>query len=62
LTAQPDNIKTLITETITTSATAEKNIGQVGIRLLKFCAEFDLQKVSEQVTSFAEPLNARYVQ
>ena len=62
LTAQPDNIKTLITETITAASTAEKSIGQVGIRLLKFCAEYDLQKVSEQVTSFAEPLNARYVQ
>lgn len=62
LTAQPDNIKALITETITAASTAEKSIGQVGIRLLKFCAEYDLQKVSEQVTSFAEPLNARYVQ
>lgn len=62
LTAQPDNIRALITETITAASTAEKSIGQVGIRLLKFCAEFDLQKVSEQVTSFAEPLNARYVQ
>jgi 5'-3' exonuclease len=61
LSAQPDNIKTVITETITAATTADKNISQVGIRLLKFCAEYDLQKVSEQVTSFAEPLNARYV-
>jgi 5'-3' exonuclease len=61
LTAQPDDIKTLIKETINTAATAEKNIPQVGVRLLKFCAEYDLQKISEQVTSYAEPLNARYV-
>jgi 5'-3' exonuclease len=61
LTAQPENIKLLIKETIDTATTAEKNIPQVGIRLLKFCAEYDLQKVSEQVTSYAEPLNARYV-
>ena len=61
LTAQPDSIKTLIKETIDTATTAEKNIPQVGIRLLKFCAEFDLQKISEQVTSYADPLNARYV-
>jgi 5'-3' exonuclease len=61
LTAQPVNIKELIKDTIQTATTAEKNIPQVGIRLLKFCAEFDLQKVSEQVTSYVEPLNARYI-
>jgi len=61
LTAQPDNIKLLIKETIDTATTAGKNIPQVGIRLLKFCAEFDMVKVSEQVQSYAEPLNARYV-
>ena len=61
LTAQPTDIKLLIKDTIDTATTAEKNIPQVGIRLLKFCAEYDLQKVSEQVTSYAEPLNARYV-
>jgi 5'-3' exonuclease len=61
LTAQPDDIKVLIKETIDTATTAGKNIPQVGIRLLKFCAEFDMVKVSEQVQSYAEPLNARYV-
>lgn len=61
LTAQPDNIKLLIKETIDTATKADKNIPQVGVRLLKFCAEFDMVKVSEQVTSYAEPLNARYV-
>jgi 5'-3' exonuclease len=60
LTAQPDNIKSLITETITNATTANKNIPQVGVRLLKYCAEYDLPKISEQVTSYAEPLNARY--
>ena len=62
LTAQPDSIKTLIKETIKTATSAEKNIPQVGIRLLKFCAEFDMQKISEQIQSYAEPLNARYIQ
>jgi len=37
-----------------------KDIPQVGIKLLKFCAEYDLQKVSEQIQSYAEPLNSRY--
>jgi len=60
LSAQPDDIKSIINETIQSSVVAEKSIPQVGIRLLKFCAEFDLQKISEQVQSYADPLNARY--
>ena len=62
LTAQPDEIKALIKETIDTATTANKNVAQVGVRLLKLCAEYDLNKISEQVTSYAEPLNARYTQ
>jgi len=62
LTAQPDEIKLLIKETIDAAIAEEKQISQVGIRLLKFCTSFDLVKVSEQVTSYAEPLNARYHQ
>jgi 5'-3' exonuclease len=62
LTAQPDEIKALIKETINTATTANKNIAQVGIRLLKLCAEYELVKISEQVQSYAEPLNARYTQ
>jgi len=61
LTAQPENIKMLIKETITTATTAEKNIPQVGIRLMKFCAAYSLNKINEQIESYAEPLNARYV-
>jgi len=61
LTAQPDDIKLIIKETIDAATTAEKNIPQVGVRLLKFCASFDLVKISEQVQSYAEPLNARYI-
>jgi 5'-3' exonuclease len=60
LTAQPEEIKQIITDTISAEVAKEKNIPQVGIRLLKFCAEFDLQKISEQVQSYAEPLNSRY--
>lgn len=60
LTAQPDDIKEIIKEVICSSSHKEKNVSQVGIRLLKFCAEYDLQKVSEQIQSYAEPLNARY--
>jgi 5'-3' exonuclease len=61
LTAQPEDIKALMKETIETATTADKNISQVGIRLLKLCSEFDLVKISEQIQSYAEPLNARYI-
>jgi len=60
LSAQPNDIKALIVSTITEATTAQKNISQVGIRLLKYCAEYNLVKISEQVESYAEPLNARY--
>ena len=60
LTAQPEEIRAVIKQTIDTAIASEKNIPQVGIRLLKFCAAYDLVKVSEQVQSYADPLNARY--
>jgi 5'-3' exonuclease len=60
LSAQPEDIRNTIKESIEAEIAKEKNVPQVGIRLLKFCAEYDLVKVSEQVQSYAEPLNARY--
>jgi len=61
LTAQPLEIKEIIIKTIKDHIDMAKNIPQVGVRLLKFCAEYDLVKVSEQVQSYADPLNARYI-
>jgi len=61
LSAQPDDIRTIINETINAATTAEKNVPQVGIRLMKFCAAYDLQKITEQAQSYADPLNARYI-
>lgn len=62
LNAQPDNIKQIINETIESEIAKEKNISQVGIRLMKFCSQFDLTKIAEQATSYSDPLNARYHQ
>jgi 5'-3' exonuclease len=62
LTAQPENIKQIIKETIQAEIDKEKNVSQVGIRLIKFCATYDLIKVSEQAQSYSDPLNARYHQ
>jgi 5'-3' exonuclease len=61
LTAQPAEIKTIIIETIATATSANKNISQVGIRLIKFCNLYDLKKIADQAQAYAEPLNARYI-
>lgn len=60
LTQQPEDIRSIINKTINTSITANKDISQVGIRLMKFCNLFDLKKIADQAQSYAEPLNARY--
>jgi len=57
---QPEDIKQIITQTITEATTADKNINQVGVKLMKFCGLYDLKKISDQAASYAEPLNARY--
>lgn len=59
LKAQPNHIRQVINETISENA-KPKNVNQVGIRLLKFCQLYDLQRVSDQAQSYAEPLNAKY--
>jgi len=61
LTAQPDHIKMIIKETIDVAKTAEKNVGQVGVRFLKFCGKYDLVKITENADSYVYPLNARYI-
>jgi len=62
LTKQPDEIRTIITDTIDAAIAADKNISQVGIRLIKFCNLYDLKKIADQAQAYAEPLNARYKQ
>jgi 5'-3' exonuclease len=60
LTAQPTEIRNKINEVINQASTP-KEISQVGLRLMKFCATWDLQRVSENAQAFAEPLQARYI-
>ena len=61
LTAQPADIKEKIESTIREAIDADKNISQVGVRLMKFCHLYDLKKISDQAQAYAEPLNARYI-
>jgi hypothetical protein len=59
LTQQPADIRNIITETII-GGIKPKEVTQVGIRLLKFAQLYDLQKISDQASSYADPLNAKY--
>lgn len=59
LTAQPDKVKSKITETIMANSIA-KNKPMIGAQFLKFCGKYDLVKLSENGTSFAEFLSASY--
>lgn len=59
LTAQPDDIKVKIATTIADNSVA-KDIPQVGIKFMKFCGKYELVKISEQATQYAEFLSAEY--
>ena len=54
----PDEIKEIIKETVASAKT--KDVEQVGLKLIKFCAKWDLQRIAEYPQSYAEPLNAKY--
>ena len=57
--AQPEAIIEELDQTIAQAKAENKNISQVGIRFMKFCAKYDLNKISEQAQLYVEPFNAR---
>ena len=59
LTAQPDDIKVKIAETIANNS-VPKTVGQVGVKFMKFCGKHNLVKIGEQATSYADWLSAEY--
>ena len=59
LSAQPDDIKIKIAETIANNSIA-KNVSQIGTKFLKFCGKYDLVRLSENATSIAEWMSAGY--
>lgn len=58
LSAQPKHIRLEIDTAI--DAVEEKAVLQVGMKLMKFCAKWNLQRIADQSAQFAEPFNARY--
>lgn len=59
LTAQPDDIKHNV-DTAIREQISHKDIGQVGVRFLKFCARFDLARISDMAEQYSRWLNETY--
>lgn len=59
LTAQPDDIKHQVDERIRESVRVTTT-PQVGIHFLRFCAKYELTKISEQADAYAKWLNNSY--
>lgn len=59
LTAQPDHVKTWIADTIATGS-VRLDRPMIGAQFLKFCGKYELNRISEHATSFAEFLSAGY--
>lgn len=57
--AQPEAIIEELDQTIEQAKAENKNISQVGVRFMRFCAKYDLNRISEQAQLYVEPFNAR---
>lgn len=58
LSAQPDDIKKIINSTV--NLTETKNISQIGVKFMKFCAKWNLQRLVEQAPVFGKILSSKY--
>ena len=59
LNAQPDEIKQAVDGAIREQI-RQQDIGQVGVRFMRFCAKFDLDKISESAEQYGKWLNQSY--
>lgn len=59
LTNQPAEIRAIIVETVTTNC-VPKEISQVGVRMLKFCQSFDMNKIVDTIQHYTAPFQAKY--
>jgi len=59
LTAQPDDVKLTIDNSIKEQI-SHKDVGQVGVRFLQFCGKYELNKCSENAESFGKWMNETY--
>lgn len=59
LNAQPAEIKSAVDSAIQEQI-SHKDIGQVGVRFMKFCGKYDLNRISEHATQYGKWLNQTY--
>lgn len=59
LTAQPDEIKQVMDETIK-NQTEKEHVQQIGVKFLQFCGRYNLVRVSDQATQHSRYLRAKY--
>ena len=59
LTAQPQEIKDLVDDAIKQQI-SHRDIGQVGVRFMKFCGKYELNRISESAEQYARWLNKTY--
>lgn len=59
LTAQPQEIKDVVDQCIREQI-SHRDVGQVGVRFMKFCGKFELNRASEQAEQYGRWLNATY--
>jgi len=59
LNAQPEEVKVAVDSAIKEQI-SHKDIGQVGVRFMKFCGKYDLNRISEQATQYGKWLNQTY--
>ena len=59
LTAQPDEIKQQVDQAIR-SQISHKDVGQVGVRFMRFCGKYELNRISDNAEQYAKWLNSTY--
>ena len=59
LRAQPEDVKVAV-DTAIREQISHKDIGQVGVRFMKFCGKYDLNRISEQAGQYGKWLNQTY--
>jgi len=59
LAAQPQQVKDAVDSAIKEQI-SHKDIGQVGVRFMKFCGKYDLNRISEQASQYGKWLNQTY--
>ena len=59
LSAQPEEIKHLV-DTAICEQISHKDIGQVGVRFMRFCGKYELNKISDSAEQYSKWLNTTY--